>query len=98
MIEGHGALVGEEDVPFGELRGVFGRAVSYFEEGFGHDGWQGAAGDGHSEDAMTVQGMVLAAEDVGPELLGEGVGIRETVELGSGTSHGDGSIELGVNR
>lgn len=65
MVEGHGPLVGEEDVPLGELRGVFERgAVADSQEGLGQDGWQGATRDGQAEASMAVQGMVLAAEDV----------------------------------
>ena len=39
---------------------------------------------------MTVQGGILAPEDIGPKLLGQGVVIGEAVEKGVGGSHGGG--------
>ena len=39
---------------------------------------------------MTVQGGILAPEDIGPKLLGQGVVIGEAVEKGLGGSHGGG--------
>ena len=39
---------------------------------------------------MTVQGGILASEDIGPKLLGQGVVIGEAVEKGVGGSHGGG--------
>lgn len=90
MVERHGALVGEEDVPLGELRGILGGAVAGVKEGFCQDSWQRAAGDSQPEVSMAVQGLVLATEEVGSEFAGEGVEAGKAIELGGGASHGEG--------
>lgn len=68
MVERYGALVGEEDVPLGELGGIFREAIAGGEEGFGQDGRQGAAGDGEAEGAVPGKSGILAAEDVASQL------------------------------
>lgn len=70
MIEWYGALVGKEDMPLGELRGIFRGAVASGEQGFGQDGGQGAAGDGKAEGAVSGKRGVLTTEDVASQLRG----------------------------
>lgn len=70
VVERYGTLVGEEDVPLGELGGVFQGAIAGGEEGFGQNGRQGAAGDGEAEGAVSGKRGGLTAEDVASQLGG----------------------------
>ena len=86
VVEGHGALVGEEDFPFGEVDDVFGaggRRQQSGGEGFG----QGAAGDGDLEGVVALDACLLGLDDVGAEGGGEGVDAGEGVEIGLGLWH-----------
>lgn len=45
---------------------------------------------------MTVQSGILASEDIGPKLLGQGIVIGEAVENGVGGSHDGGEGSEGI--
>lgn len=68
VVEWYCALVGEEDVPLGELGGIFRGAIAGGEEGFCQNGGQGATGDGEAEGTVPGESGVLAAEDVASQL------------------------------
>lgn len=92
MVEGNGALVGEEYLPFGELDCVFGGA-GLREEGLREGFWEGAAGDGDFEGVVALDSCVLALDHVGAEGCGEGVDGGEGEEIGL-SSHREGVLRL----
>lgn len=82
VVEGYGALVGEENVPLGELGDILGGTIAGGEEGLGQDGGQGTTGDSDAEAIVAGKGGILAAEDVAAQLRRKSVGAGEAVEIG----------------
>lgn len=74
VIEGHGALVGEEDLPFCELGRVIGRAIGGGEEGLCESLGEGATRDGDFEGVVAGKAGFLAVQNVGAEVGGKGRG------------------------
>src|SRR6266516_4200288 len=72
VVEGHGALVSEEDLPFRKLGGVFRRAVGGREEGLREGLGEGAARDRDSENTVAGKAGFLALQNVGAQVAGEG--------------------------
>ena len=74
VVEGHGALVGEENFPFCVVGRVVGGAVGRGEEGVREGLGEGGAGDGDLEGVVPGEAGFLTLQDVGAEVGGEGVG------------------------
>jgi len=66
MIEGHGALVGVEDLPLVEL--YLSLAIGFLEKRVRKRLGQGAAGDGNTENLVALERSVLGVENVGGRL------------------------------
>lgn len=81
VFEGDNTFVGEENMPFRKLDFVFGGAVSGRDQCLSEDAGEGASGDCDSKVTMTVYGIVLAAQEVNPQLLGKVLGVREGIEI-----------------
>lgn len=66
VVEGHGALVGEEDLPLTKVDGVFG-AGGRGEQGLRQRLGEGTARDGDLEGTVTTQAGILCLDDVGSQ-------------------------------
>jgi hypothetical protein len=106
VVERHGPLVGEEDLPLVELDGILGRAGRR-QERLGEGLGEGAAGDGDLEGIVPVEAGRLGLDDVGPEVHGEVIDVCEDEQVGGSGSHGNNnagetagglSISIGVPR
>lgn len=84
MVEGNGALVGKEDVPFGKVDSAFAGG----DEGLGENLGERTARDGDAEGVVALKGLVLGVDDVDAQALCELVVVREGEEV-CGFAHGD---------
>lgn len=80
MVEGDGPLVGEEDLPFGELDGVFGGG-GLCKEGLSERLGEGTAGHGDFEGIVALDAGRLALNDIGSQSRGESVDVGEREEV-----------------
>lgn len=80
VVERDSALVGEEDLPFGEVD-VIGRVGRLGQESFRECRRQRAARNGDAENGVLSEGGALSSEDVCTQLWREGVGRGEGVEI-----------------
>lgn len=81
VVEGHGALVSEEDLPLGEVNHIV-RAGGRGQEGGGEGLGEGPAGDSDLEDAVAGDACVLALDYVRAQGGCEGLDAGEGEEIG----------------
>ena len=81
MVEGDGAFVCEEYLPFREIDYIVGTA-GFGEEGLCESLGERTAGDGDFEDLVALDAGILGAEDVASENRREDVDTGEGEEVG----------------
>lgn len=91
VVEGHGALVGEEDFPAGEVDLVVGPGGGG-KERLGERLGERAAGHGDLEGAVAGEAGVLSLNNVEAEGRCEGVDAGESVQVGLSLTHCGGGV------
>lgn len=88
MVKRNGPLIGEEDMPLGELWGVRRGTITGLEQRASQHGREGTTRHGDSESVVAGQGGILGPEDIGPQLLGQSISAGEAEEIGLRGGHG----------